>query len=290
MAKRYNNKKNYRKNNGSAVKTVTQPKKVHTKVNYRKMASNLRKQTNMYGTISKLNKVGEVFPEQLRTKLRCVQYISVLTNTTAPIANDFLFKANGLSFLGAQRYQPPGTVASSFSPQYPSALATLLGPYLPDGLGLSIYSTYLVIGSSIKIELLSAGASGGTSSVVFSLFPTRDASTMTSSHVDEQPYVKSLLLPAVITTRAPYLYNSLSTKEFLGTGDITSADFHYTGGYNNVAAPTTISLPQNQWFWNLRIANTSASSTTPIQAELKVTQYFDVIFSKRNHLTTIGPG
>jgi len=277
--KNYKRKKNYSKR-PAAVKTVTQPKKVKTKVNYRALASGIQKQNNRYGTISKLNRAGEIFPEQLRTKLRCSQFISVVTNSTAPVANDFLFKANSMLLLGAQRYQPVGTVAASFSPQYASGLATLLGSVDASGASLSLYTKYYVVNSYIKIEIINSGASA-TQNIVASLIPVTTNNTLSSSHLDEQPYIKSFMLPSTMTTKAPYLSNSLSTKEFLGVGDISGADDNFAG--------TFAVEPANLWFWNLRLANASASAAQAISVDLKVTQIFDVIFFNRKYLTTNAP-
>lgn len=133
----------------------------------------------------------------------------------------------------------------------------------------SIYSSYRVLASSIKVNAVNHS---GSSAVQYCIYPTVGTDTVTDiSEAREQPYAKTSALLGVGASVPDG--NSYGTKHYMKTRNvfgITKAQF----GSSNWSSAIS-GNPSSQWYWNIVAQALKSGAATPWAANIKITYYIE---------------
>jgi hypothetical protein len=236
-----------------------------------------------------------VFPDFLRTKLRCsVNY--TYNNTATAILN--IMHGNDVLRVGpASAYT--GLSFTSFTNNVPSGLAFLLGNNVTTSGSTAPYSRYRVLGSHCNVQWLgntSVAASAVYEGVRVICFPHitdspgvynhTSISAMNTSQLMEQPYCKTILSPHVQSTMPIVINNSITTLKMFGLRYNSSleADVNFSGYING---SSSYNPPNNRFDWVVIVA--SADNSASITGDIVIYVDLDVEFTSRNSFTTSVP-
>jgi len=163
-------------------------------------------------------------------------------------------QASQYTFRGNSCYDPDYTSAGH-QPRYYDQYAT-------------IYSKYLVLGSSIKISMMN---NAGTSPVFMVIIPATEILTLTTgAPASEYPRARTSKLLGVSGYQTTSISNSAQTETILGLipGQIKDMDYSSLTGAN----------PLELWYWNCFFQNVNATNLT---ISVQIEMVFDVQFYDR---------
>lgn len=236
-----------------------------------------------------------VFPDFLRTKLRCS-----VNFTYNNVGTAILLIMHGNDVL---RVGPCGSYTgnsfTSFTNNVPSGLAFLLGNNATTSGSTSPYSKYRVYNSSINVQWLgntSVAASTiyeGTRVIVFphitdssSSYNHTGISAMNTSQLMEQPYCKTILSPHLQNNKPIIINHKMSTLKMFGLRYNSSleANDDFSGF---ISGSSAYNPPNNKFDWVVIIA--SADNSASITGDVVIYVDLDVEFISRNSFTTAVP-
>lgn len=236
-----------------------------------------------------------IFPKRMRTRLHFAWNVALNNLGTPQI---YVFKGNDVLRCGPSQALT-GNISTSFSANNPSGLLFLLSSNAVVTGAVAPYNQYRVYGSSMKMSIqptTSAASAATYEGVRAILLPAStdgegsynhtSLSAQSTNSLLEQPKVRSVVLPKILTTKSVVLKATQSTQNQFG--------FRYPSTIEatpildgQISAAATYALPQLIWNWVsfIRSADDNASVTADVQWDI----HYDVEFFNRNTATSATP-
>lgn len=199
------------------------------------------------------------------------------TVTRGPTENSafqsYTFKGNSPLISG-----PQFNWAGAFSTNYPSGLAYVLGQNQAGG-STAPYGNFFCVAGSIQFILNTM--SDNTFPIVCLVWPSKNPSflTMSLTQLQEQPYVKRVILPCLQSTaQRSTISHSITTQQVMGLKYVASLERpDYCGNY--VTDPTTL------WYWHIVVGSEDNSTSSKWCSEVRLNHRLE-LFGVNDYSTT----
>lgn len=197
------------------------------------------------------------FPNRYKTLMRTIVTAKVDNALAGTEGNaiDLFFKMNCLTSVGPSVNYPLGTQAV-YANNVPSSLIYLLANDSQASQGsIAPYSKYRVISSSISVEYTTKGTTNAPCEliVVPRSIPYNNGNVLTTNTLNEQPYCKSIIIPAVLNEKATIVKHSINVASLFGIKSLGNDDESFVG--------TASAEPSSQCIWHVRLRNLDNEGT-----------------------------
>lgn len=231
------------------------------------------------------------FPPALRTTLTTNTQFQAIGTVLAPdsSASYAFFKLNSILATGPSIQATTLVLPGAYGLVYPCGINYLLSTITNDNpmqAARAPYNQFLVLGSRIRLMMLTTGA-GNTNPTQVVLLPSADnwiasGLAQTIENLLEQPYARSLVIPPLSTAKGLCLTNSCSTKKIFGlTRNLATNDDPWTG--------TATVQPLQIATWVIGFNNMGIGVTSAYVVDVQVSVEYDVILFGRNMFGSVAP-